>query len=87
MGVSGIAYWAICFHKFFLWHLRKVEKIFLCTFVANIYMKNLKLEQKMSFRDISVYFHKYHKLKVSYSTIYELWNKLENNTNINNEEN
>ncbi|MFA6932118.1 MAG: Smr/MutS family protein [Bacteroidales bacterium] len=52
MGVSGIAYWAICFHKFFLWYLRKVEKIFLCTFVANIYMKNLKLEQKIGFEQI-----------------------------------
>ena len=50
-------------------------------------VRTLRLDQKMSFRDISVYFHKYHKLKVSYSTIYELWNKLENNTNINNEEN
>ena len=42
-------------------------------------VRTLRLDQKMSFRDISVYFHKYHKLKVSYSTIYELWNELENN--------
>lgn len=43
-------------------------------------VKTLKLEQKMSFRQISEYFTKYHKLEVSYSTIYELWNELENNT-------
>lgn len=50
-------------------------------------VRTLKLEQNMSFRDISIYFGKYHKLEVSYSTIYELWNELENNTNIKNEEN
>ena len=43
-------------------------------------VRTLKLEQKMSFRDIATYFAKYHKLEVSYSTIYELWNELENNT-------
>ena len=50
-------------------------------------VRTLKLEQNMSFRDIATYFAKYHKLEVSYSTIYELWNELENNTNIKNEEN
>lgn len=50
-------------------------------------VRALKLEQNMSFRDISSYFGKYHKLDVSYSTIYELWNDLENNTHIKNEEN
>ena len=40
-------------------------------------VRSLKLEQNMSFRDISAYFAKYHKLDVSYSTIFELWNKLE----------
>ncbi len=40
-------------------------------------VRSLKLEQNMSFRDISAYFTKYHKLDVSYSTIYELWNELE----------
>lgn len=50
-------------------------------------VRTLKLEQKMSFREISIYFATYHKLEVSYSTIYELWNELENNTNIKNEEN
>lgn len=48
-------------------------------------VRTLKLEQNMSFRDISSYLKKYHKFEVSYSTIYELWNELENNTN--NEEN
>lgn len=50
-------------------------------------VRTLKLEQNMSFRDIATYFAKYHKLEVSYSTIYELWDELENNTNIKNEEN
>ena len=40
-------------------------------------VRTLKLEQNMSFRDIATYFAKYHKLDVSYSTIYELWNELE----------
>ena len=44
-------------------------------------VRTLKLEQSMSFRDISIYLKKYHKFEVSYSTIYELWNELENNTN------
>jgi hypothetical protein len=43
-------------------------------------IRTLRLNQKMSFRDISIYFAKYHKLEVSYSTIYELWNELENKT-------
>lgn len=42
-------------------------------------VRTLKLEQNMSFRDIATYFVKYHKLEVSYSTVYELWNELENN--------
>ncbi len=50
-------------------------------------VRTLKLEQNMSFRDIATYFAKYHKLEVSYSTIFEMWNELENNTNIKNEEN
>ncbi len=50
-------------------------------------VRTLKLEQNMSFRDISIYFGKYHKLEVSYSTIFEMWNELENNTNIKNKEN
>ena len=41
-------------------------------------VRTLKLEHNMSFRDIATYFAKYHKLEVSYSTIYELWNELEN---------
>jgi len=45
-------------------------------------VRTLKLEQNMSFRDIATYFAKYHKLEVSYSTIYELWNELEKNTQI-----
>lgn len=50
-------------------------------------VRTLRLEQNMSFRDISSYFAKYHRLEVSYSTIFEMWNKLENNINIKNEEN
>lgn len=45
-------------------------------------VRTLKLEQNMSFRDIATYFAKYHKLEVSYSTIYELWNELENKIQI-----
>lgn len=45
-------------------------------------VRTLKLEQSMSFRDISSYFKKYHKFEVSYSTIRELWIELENKTNI-----
>lgn len=41
-------------------------------------VRTLKLEQNMSFRDIATYLSRYHKLDVSYSTIYELWNELEN---------
>ena len=43
-------------------------------------VRTLKLEQRMSFRQISEYFAKYHKLEVSYSTIYDIWNELEKNT-------
>jgi hypothetical protein len=42
-------------------------------------VRTLKVDQNMSFRDIATYFAKYHKLEVSYSTIYTLWNELENN--------
>ena len=48
-------------------------------------VRTLKLEQNMSFRDIATYFAKYHKLNVSYSPIFELWNEIENNKK--NEEN
>lgn len=44
-------------------------------------VRTLRLEQNMSFRDIAAYFTKYHKIEVSYSTIYELWNELENHLN------
>jgi len=43
-------------------------------------VKTLKYQESMSFRQISEYFAKYHKLEVSYSTIYQLWNELENKT-------
>lgn len=49
-------------------------------------VRTLKLEQNMSFRQISHYFAKYHKLEVSYSTIHGLWIELETTTT-NNEEN
>ena len=42
-------------------------------------VRTLKLEKNMSFRDIATYFGKYHRLEISYSTIYRLWNELENN--------
>ena len=42
-------------------------------------VRTLKLERNMSFRDIAIYFGKYHRFEISYSTIYRLWNELENN--------
>lgn len=45
-------------------------------------VRTLRLEQNMSFRDISIYFKKYHKLEISYSTIFTMWNELENHTKI-----
>jgi len=42
-------------------------------------VRTLKLEQNMSFRDIATYFAKYHKFQISYSTIFEMWNEIENN--------
>lgn len=43
-------------------------------------VRTLKLEQNLSFRQISQYFAKYHHLEISYSTIYQMWNELEKNT-------
>ena len=42
-------------------------------------VRTLKLKQNMSFRDIATYFAKYHKFQISYSTIFEMWNEIENN--------
>lgn len=42
-------------------------------------VRALKLEQNMSFRSISRYFLKYHKLEISHSTIFQIWNEIENN--------
>ena len=42
-------------------------------------VRTLKLKRNMSFRDIAIYFGKYHRLEISYSTIYRLWDELENN--------
>ncbi|MGA1932601.1 hypothetical protein ACH5BF_07740 [Arcobacter sp. YIC-464] len=41
-------------------------------------VKTLRNNEKMSFRDISVYLKKYHKFEVSYSFIYQIWNEIEN---------
>jgi len=43
-------------------------------------VRTLRIEQKMSFREIATYFIKYYNLNVSYSTIYSLWIELEKNT-------
>jgi len=40
-------------------------------------IKTLKIDQKMSFRDIAAYLKKYHKIDVAHSTIYGLWLELE----------
>ncbi|WP_066402596.1 hypothetical protein [Aliarcobacter cryaerophilus] len=42
-------------------------------------VRTLKLERNMSFRDIAIYFGKYHRFEISYSTIYKVWNEIENN--------
>lgn len=42
-------------------------------------VKKLKIDQKMSFRDISKYLLKYHKLEVSYTTIHAVWQEIELN--------
>lgn len=60
-------------------HKTKVKREKLLGYWAIV--RTLKLEQSMSFRDISSYFKKYHKFEVSYSTIRELWIELENKTN------
>ncbi len=40
-------------------------------------IKNLKSDEKLSFRQISAYLQKYHRFYVSYSLIYKIWTKLE----------
>lgn len=40
-------------------------------------IKELKTVKKLSWREISQYLKKYHKLDVAHSTIYDLWKKLE----------
>ena len=60
-------------------HKTKIKRQKLLGYWAIV--KALKLEQNMSFRNISSYFKKYHKFEVSYSTIRELWIELENKTN------
>lgn len=40
-------------------------------------IKTLKNEQNYSFREISDYLRKYHRLEVSYSLIYQIWNEIE----------
>ena len=42
-------------------------------------IKELRTEHTMSFRDISSYLLKYHKIKIAHSTIFEMWQKLEKN--------
>lgn len=46
-------------------------------------VRTLKLEQHMSYRQIAQYLKKYHRLDVAHSTVFEIWNELEN---INNKE-
>lgn len=42
-------------------------------------IRTLKIEQNMSFRQITEYLKKYHKLEVAHSTIFALWAELEQN--------
>jgi hypothetical protein len=60
-------------------HKTKIKREKLLGYWALV--RTLKVDQKMSFRDISSYFKKYHKFEVSYSTIREIWIELENKTN------
>ena len=56
--------------------------------IANLENKTkrtLKLEQNMSFRDISIYFAKYHKFEISHSLIYKIWIEIEITGNKSNE--
>lgn len=48
-------------------------------------VRTLKLEQNMSFRDISTYFAKYHKFEISHSLIYKIWIEIEITGNKSNE--
>ena len=59
-------------------HKSKIKREKLLGYWAIV--RTLKLEQNMSFRQISQYFAKYHKLEVSYSTIHGLWIELETTT-------
>ncbi len=40
-------------------------------------VKSLKINEKLSFRQISMYLRKYYRLNVSYSLIYKIWTELE----------
>ena len=40
-------------------------------------VKNLKNNEKLSFRQIATYLRKYHKFGVSYSLVYKIWSELE----------
>lgn len=42
-------------------------------------VKTLKIDQNMSFRAISIYLKKHHKIEVAHSTIFDMWNELESN--------
>ena len=43
-------------------------------------VKSLKNDEKLSFRQISVYLQKYYRFYVSYSLIYKIWSELEEKT-------
>lgn len=42
-------------------------------------VKELKVKKNMSFREISNFLKKYHKLEISYSLIYKVWSEIEKN--------
>lgn len=54
---------------------RKIKREKLLSYWSIV--KTLKEKENMSFCDISKYFLKYHKLEVSYSTIYTMWHEIE----------
>lgn len=54
---------------------RRMKRDILLRYWAII--KKLKYDKTMSFRDISLYLQKYHHLNVAHSTIYAIWQEIE----------
>ena len=44
-------------------------------------VKDLKLNKNLSFREIAMFLQKYYKFKISFSTIFKVWKRIENQKN------